>query len=114
MSHSEPKETLMSESERLHFLNQIASTPAGLKFLRWLCHEICTYHDTSATLELGKSSLNACLFNEGRKDIWRSIRPYLTMENLGKIDGFDVFKEHERILNLELEEAPQVYEDDEE
>ena len=114
MSHSEPRTTLMSESELLHFLNKIALDPAGIKFLRWLCHEVCTYHDTSATLELGKSSTNACLFNEGRKDVWRSIRPYLAMDNLGKVDGFDVLSQHDRILQTVIEEKPHEYEDDEE
>jgi len=97
-------ERLMTESELLHFLNRLAEDPAGMKFLRYLCHDLCTYHDTSATMEVGKVSINACLFNEGRKDIWRTLRPFFTAQFLGEIESFDVILQHERLMSVELKD----------
>lgn len=103
----------VSESELLEIVNLMAADAAGVKFLRWLCHDNCAYQEGSATFEDGKVSPNATLYNEGRKDVWRLIRNYLLPDHLGKIESFDVALRQERLSMLEIFKPDQEQEQDE-
>lgn len=99
----------LSEKEKVQMLNWLVSQEMGLKFLRWLVHDICQYNVTSIGYENGMVSAYASLFNEARKDIWREIRSFIFHSNLVKIESHDML-----LLQQKLEEMQELESSEEE
>ncbi len=92
-----PHNEILSEVEKLEVINQLISTENGLRFFLWLCHNVCNYNVSSVGYENGSVSNAATLFNEARKDIWRTIRPYIIHELLARIETHDVYLTQEEL-----------------
>lgn len=91
----------LSDKEKLQVINWLATQELGLKFLRWLAHEVCNYNVTSIGYENGAASANATMFNEARKDIWRTVRSYLFHSNLIKIESHDMLLQQEKLEEIQ-------------
>jgi hypothetical protein len=99
-----PRKQILNESERLEILNWLASQENGIRFLQWLCHDVCNYQVTSVGYDNGALSPYMTLFNEARKDIWRLIRPYLLAHFVGMIESIDVRMNQEALQELAAEQ----------
>lgn len=91
----------LSDKEKIEMLNWLASQEMGKKILRWIVHDVCQYNITSIGYENGMVSAYASLFNEARKDIWRTLRAYIFASHLVNIESYDMVLQQEKLEELQ-------------
>ena len=74
------------EKERLkNALHSICQTSDGLYFLRWLCSHL-SFKDTILVMVGQQIDVQAMIYNEARRNVWREIRSLMKIESINHIE----------------------------
>lgn len=91
--HKALPEISQQQIEKAILMEAVASTDAGISFLRWLC-EISGWSRSTNSVE-----------ESARRDIWISIRRFVPIEKLTQIEYEDLKRSQQltrELLNVEL------------
>jgi hypothetical protein len=92
--HSMPKpEPKLVEDKNARIkstLSVLANTEDGLYFLKWLCQFTSFQDNVISVSQIGEINPMAVIYNEGRRNLWVSIRAFLTPEDRNKAEMNEV------------------------
>lgn len=74
--------------DRMHILAAITKSDAGISFLRWL-HGLTGFSKPSMTME-----------DAARRDIWLSIRPYIEVSSLARIEHHELGERQKQMYEI--------------